>query len=69
VGGSDAHVTAHIGRAWTVFPDDCQNAEDMVKAIRTGATSAEGRGRGIGQTIAYGTKSIARWAGRGFKRL
>lgn len=69
VGGSDAHVAMHIGRACTVFPDDCQSAEDLVKAIRSGVTSTEGFGRGIMESMTYGTKSIARWARRGFRRL
>lgn len=69
IGGSDAHITDHIGRALTIFPDDCQNAEDLARAIRTGAVSTEGRSRGLGESLSYGTKSIFRWARRGFRRM
>lgn len=69
IGGSDAHITDHIGRALTIFPDDCQNAEDLARAIRTGAVSTEGRSRGLGESLSYGTKSIFGWARRGFRRM
>jgi len=68
-GGSDAHVTDHVGRAVTMFPDDCQNAEDLVKAIRRGDISPDGRSRGLGESFAYGTRSIMKWMRRGFRRL
>lgn len=68
-GGSDAHVTEHIGRALTIFPDDCQNAEDLVRAIKSGAISAEGSSRGPFESLSYGTKSIFKWGRRGFRRL
>jgi predicted metal-dependent phosphoesterase TrpH len=69
VGGSDAHVPDHVGRAYTVFPEDCQNAEDLVKAIRDRRTAAGGESRKLAESFTYGTKSILRWARRGFKRL
>ena len=68
-GGSDAHVTEHVGRALTVFPDDCQNAEDIVRALRSGEVSTEGRSRGLGESLSYGSKSIFKWARRGFRRM
>ena len=68
-GGSDAHIPMHVGQAYTIFPDDCQNADDLVKAIRGRRTQADGRGRGLGESFSYGTKCISRWARRGFKRL
>jgi len=69
VGGSDAHVTDHVARAYTVFPDDCQNADDLVKAIRARRTTAGGESRKLAESFNYGTKSILRWARRGFRRL
>lgn len=69
IGGSDAHVTEHVGRALTIFPDDCQGAEDLVRAIKGGNISTEGSSRSLSESMSYGTKSISRWAGRGFRRL
>jgi predicted metal-dependent phosphoesterase TrpH len=68
-GGSDAHSSEHIGRAFTVFPDSCRSADDLVKSILKKDTTAEGSSRtGLG-SIGYGLKCTSEWAGRGFRRL
>ncbi len=69
VAGSDAHRAEKIGDALTIFPDDCHNVEDLIEAILDGRTHVEGTGRGRGETLRYGSKSISQWVGRGMKRL
>lgn len=69
IGGSDAHVIDHLGRAYTEFPDDCQSPEDLVKAIKDRRTTVGGNSRSVTESFSYGTRSIGRWTRRGFKRL
>lgn len=68
-GGSDAHSLDEIGKACTVFPDDCQTAEDLVDSIINGRTEIWGEGRPLGESFSYGTKCIGEWFGRGMRRL
>lgn len=42
-GGSDAHSAAELGRAWTRFPGGTDSANELLEALRRGATAAEGR--------------------------
>jgi predicted metal-dependent phosphoesterase TrpH len=69
IGGSDAHSLDEIGKACTVFPDDCQTAEDLVYSIIKGRTGIWGEGRPLGESFSYGTKCIGEWLGRGMRRL
>lgn len=41
-GGSDAHRTADLGRAYACFPDGAETLDDLLEAIRRGRTTAEG---------------------------
>jgi predicted metal-dependent phosphoesterase TrpH len=68
-GGSDAHRADKIGEALTIFPDDCNTIEELMKAILDGRTHVEGAGRGTRETFRYGSRSISQWLGRGMKRL
>jgi predicted metal-dependent phosphoesterase TrpH len=69
IGGSDAHSLDEVGKACTVFPDDCQTAEDLVYSIIKGRTGIWGEGRPLGGSFSYGTKCIGEWLGRGMRRL
>lgn len=69
IGGSDAHSLKRIGKALTVFPDHCQSAEDLAKAILRRQTTVEGSSRSVPSSIGYSIKCISEWAERGFKRL
>jgi len=68
-GGSDAHSIVEVGRAYTVFPDSCNSAEEMMMAIVDGRTSSGGESRSVGESFSYGRKCIGQWMGRGMKRL
>ncbi|UCD44085.1 MAG: CehA/McbA family metallohydrolase [Candidatus Bathyarchaeota archaeon] len=43
-GGSDAHIPRTMGRAYTVLESDSRDREGVLRALRRGETSAEGRG-------------------------
>jgi len=68
-GGSDAHTQERIGKAFTVFPDDCRSADDLVRAILEGRTELGGSSRPLSSSFAYGRKCIGLWLHRGMKRL
>jgi len=67
--GSDSHDIESIGSCYTVFPDECISAEDLVRSIIDGRTSVAGRGRRIGDSLKYATKCVAEWIGRGMRRI
>jgi len=67
--GSDAHRPGLVGSAFLVFADDCGDADSIIGAILSKKVKVGGRGRGAGQTLAYGARSIGMWARRGFRRL
>ena len=46
-GGSDAHIPRTIGRAYTVLESETRDHEGILRALRRGETSAEGRGISI----------------------
>jgi predicted metal-dependent phosphoesterase TrpH len=68
-GGSDAHSLNQIGKAFTVLPDRCGSADDLVKAILKKQTTIGGSSRTVPSSFGYGLKCISAWAGRGFRRL
>jgi predicted metal-dependent phosphoesterase TrpH len=68
-GGSDSHHFSTLGGAYAIIPDDCRNEADVLAAIRSGKTQAEGSSRTAGGTLRYGTKSIGQWIGRGMHRM
>ena len=67
--GSDAHRQANVGDACLVIPDDIRSKADMVAAIMDKRAGLEGHGRTFRMTVSYGSKAIAQWARRGFRRL
>jgi predicted metal-dependent phosphoesterase TrpH len=68
-GGSDAHRVENIGRGVTIVPADCSDVDELLKSIRDHQTTVEGKSRGRKQSIAYATKVVGNWAGRGFKKI
>ena len=68
-GGSDGHCKKDIGKAYTLFPDDCTDVEDMVRAITSKRTKVEGESRRTIASLEYGSGTISRWFKRGFKRI
>jgi predicted metal-dependent phosphoesterase TrpH len=68
-GGSDSHEPDTIGNAYTIFPDDCTDADRTMKALLAGKTTTSGSHRSKKGTIKYGRKAIGEWIGRGMKRM
>jgi len=68
-GGSDSHEPETIGKAYTVLPDGCTDADSVMKALLSGKATAEGSARDVQATIRYGKKAITEWVGRGMKRM
>jgi len=68
-GGSDAHTLEDVGKAYTLFPDDCSNKEDMVKAILENRTETSGSGRPFSASFSYGRKCIGQWLKRGMRKI
>ncbi len=52
-GGSDAHQPIDLGRAFTEFPKGTTTVDDVLEAIRKGATTAGGRSLTLGGRIRY----------------
>lgn len=69
VAGSDSHTPDTVGGGYIEIPDSCRTWQDVLDAVmRKEAVPFSGH-RGIVKSVKYGTKSISRWAFRGFKRL
>jgi len=68
-GGSDAHRAENIGRGLTIISVDCYDAEDVMRCVRENRSIVEGRSRGKKQSIAFATKVVGNWAGRGFRKI
>ncbi|MGD1060852.1 MAG: CehA/McbA family metallohydrolase [Methanomassiliicoccales archaeon] len=68
-GGSDAHRADQVGRGITITNLDCSSAEDVLHCVEDGCSTVEGRSRGKKQSIAYATKVVGYWVGRGFKKI
>ncbi len=68
-GGSDAHHADNIGRGVTIIRVDCSDVDDVMRSIREHRTTVEGSSRGKKQSIAYATKVVGSWAGRGFRKI
>lgn len=69
MGGSDAHYTAAIGRAYTELPDDCQDYRDIIKAIRDRRCRTFGTGQSLFKSTRSGLVGVMRWSRRGFRRM
>jgi predicted metal-dependent phosphoesterase TrpH len=68
-GGSDAHRLEELGRAWTVFPADADSIDDLLEAIRRGATIAGGRSATFGEGWSVAIRSFALRLGRGLRPI
>ncbi|MDD1770510.1 MAG: CehA/McbA family metallohydrolase [Methanomassiliicoccales archaeon] len=68
-GGSDAHRAENVGRGLTIISVDCSDADDVIRSVRENRSSVEGRSRGRKQSIAFATKVMGNWAGRGFRKI
>ncbi|MEW5936650.1 MAG: PHP domain-containing protein [Candidatus Thermoplasmatota archaeon] len=68
VGGSDAHTLGEIGNAWTFLPH-CSSVEDVLRAIMKGQCEPGGRHASMGRALSRGMSSLARYLGRGLKRV
>ncbi|MCL2149070.1 MAG: PHP domain-containing protein [Methanomassiliicoccaceae archaeon] len=67
--GSDAHTPDGIGDGAVVLPDGLATWQEALGAVMSGAARPESSDRGAGSTVRYGSKSIAEWAMRGFKKM
>ena len=68
-GGSDSHTPNTVGDGYTTLPSGLKTWQDVIKTIMNGETEIDGKSRGPGDTLRYGTKSITQWIGRGFKKM
>jgi predicted metal-dependent phosphoesterase TrpH len=68
-GGSDSHEPETLGKSYTVFPNDCTDADSIMKALLSGRATTEGTDRDVPATLRYGKKAITEWIGRGMKRM
>lgn len=68
-GGSDAHKIEQMGDAYSILPSDCQNADDVIDAIKQGKVSVAGGSRTAMGTLRYVYKAVSEWIGRGFRRM
>lgn len=69
MGGSDAHSSDAIGRAYTELPDSCRDHRDVIAAILRRRGRAFGTGQGVSSSVRSGIAGIARWFRRGFRRM
>jgi len=69
VGGSDAHRSDAIGRAYTELPETCRDYHDVIEAIMDYRSRAFGNGQGSSRSASSGIASIMRWSRRGFRRM
>jgi hypothetical protein len=68
-GGSDAHATRHVGRAFTEFPEDHHSVDDLLDEIRRGRTHAKGRSLGAAGRIGMGLRNGVLRMSRGFRSI
>jgi predicted metal-dependent phosphoesterase TrpH len=68
VGGSDAHRTYEIGRAFTNLPA-VDSEESVIKSILNGESSVDGRSRNVKETVVYAKETLTEWVRGGFSRM
>ncbi len=68
-GGSDSHLLVEVGRAYTVFPENTESAEDVIDAIIGGKVGFGGKSLGKAEFLEQGFRKGIRWVGRGFRRI
>lgn len=68
-GGSDAHFLHEHGAAFTIVDGGPSSVDDVLQAIGSGKTRADGAHRGPEATVVYVTKAVSEWIGRGMRRI
>ena len=68
-GGSDAHLLADLGRAWTRFPEGVATVEAALEALGRGSTIAEGRSASLPERCASALRSGGLRLRRGLRPL
>jgi len=68
-GGSDAHSPREIGRARTCFPEGANTVDELLDALRRGATVAEGEPLGPHERFVLGIRTFVLRLGRGFRPI
>ncbi len=66
--GSDGHREPEMGRVFLDLPE-CADEEEVLKAILAGKGSPNGKGLGIGGSLAGSLVLTGEWMRRGFHRL
>jgi len=68
-GGSDAHDLRELGRAWTRFPAEAGTVDQLLEALRRGATTAEGASAGPLARAGTALRSFGLRLGRGLRPI
>ncbi len=68
-GGSDSHVLHEHGAAFTLVDGGASSVDDVLQALGSGKTRAEGGHRGAKDTVVYVTKCVTEWILRGMHRI
>lgn len=67
--GSDAHIPEAIGDGYTEFSDDCKTWQDVMEEIKAGRVKVHSSSRTRWGSFKYGSKTLIKWALRGFKDI
>jgi len=67
-GGSDAHELETVGEAYTVL-EGVSTEGGFLQALQSRQTRGEGKDRQGVRTVAYVTKCVSEWMGRGLKKI
>src|SRR5579863_6837482 len=68
-GGSDSHDAAGIGRAYTEFPSEVREVEEMLTALRGAHTTAGGRSLALSERLHLSLRTGVLRAARGFRPI
>ncbi|MGP8078401.1 MAG: CehA/McbA family metallohydrolase [Thermoplasmata archaeon] len=68
-GGSDAHTVRGLARAYTVMAERPSSTDDLLEAIRRGATAAGGSSLALGGRLRWSLRNAALRARRGFRSV
>ncbi len=68
-GGSDAHDAAGIGRAFTEFPEEVRELDELLEAIRRARTTAGGLSLALGERVRLSLRTGVLRAFRGFRPI
>ena len=69
IGGSDAHVLAEVGRAFTEFEPPIATTDDLLEALREQRVGASGRSLPWAGRLRLGFRTGLLLAGRGFRPI